>query len=356
MKTKKQARPAARKATASSKALVPVKRQLPSRRRERPVRQELVLSNEAAALLAGPPAKLPQDLVQAQTHLTDEIEIGNLGVEEVKLTPEEEKVLSEPVNEDDVLVKPTGQLYLSHPTYTRWFNRAFGRTGWALVPASLPKRSENTVVQPYVLFIHGKRVAFANGEQVYHENNDEQTWGDALESTVAFALRRCAKRLGVGLELWDKPWIQQFIERHVVQVWREGRNKPSYRRRTDPPFYDEKGITNRRSGEVEEHEARRRNSASSSRPPQRQASSRPEPPPAHHDGTGDQVITEPQRSRLWTIASNAHRTNSEVKDWLARSFGYDSSKDIKRKDYERICAAIEHPGPLGGEREPGQEG
>lgn len=250
------------------------------------------------------------------------LQLGALGLVELKFTPDEERVLSRPV--DPTLVSwraskkdgPENIPYLSHPVYTRWFNEAFGRAGWTLVPIGKPVKTEqNVVLIPYVLHIHGKPVAFAYGEQEYFdrkssgEENRSQSYGDVIESTVASALRRCAKHLGVGLELWDKAWIASIKNR-------AGR-------------------------------------------PARSSSPAPRDEPAGTNGKDNEPITDPQRKRLWVIIRNSGRQDHEVKMWLKVKFGIDSSKEIKRKDYDYVCKAIEHPGALpvpAFDREPGEDG
>jgi len=73
---------------------------------------------------------------------------------------------------------------------------------------------------------------------------------------------------------------------------------------------------------------------------------------------GDQVISDAQRRRMFTIATHAGRDAIEIKKWISGPpYNYASSKDIKRRDYEAICKAIEAKGPLPvREREPGEEG
>lgn len=283
--------------------------------------------------------------------LTDDLALGMLGLVEPKFTPQEEAVLDEPVDRNQVLIKPTGQPYLSHPYYTRWLNRALGRAAWALVPASKPQKAVNektdtiTVVQPFVLFIHRQPVAFANGEHEYQPKNREQTYGDALESTVASALRRCCKRLGIGLELWDRRWLNAWIREFAicVKVNVAKRGEPEeirrmWRLKTDRPFWNELG-GDRRAG----------NSGPS-----------PTPPVATH-AAEDDVITHGnkdrpgQLERLWTIIRSSGRSESEIRDWLRARYGIDSTTAIKRRDYDAIVKAIEHPGPLS-LREPGEEG
>lgn len=269
----------------------------------------------------GPVARLRRVEVlpaEPSRSLNDDITLGDLGLVEIKLRPREEMVLSEPVNEAEVLVKPTGQLYLSHPSYTKLFNRAFGRLGWQLIPAAKQMKDNRSVVVPYILYIHARPAAFAWGEQEYFESNKEQTFGDAIEATNASALRRCAKRLGVTLELWDRKWLDNFLFTHCVRVkvrfQVEGREKESWkwRRKTEPRFWNEVGNQ-----------------------------------PAGHHANSENKITEPQQTRLWAITSSAGRTNTEVKTWLLRTYKIATSRDIIQRDYKSICEAIEKPGVLG---------
>ena len=57
-------------------------------------------------------------------------------------------------------------------------------------------------------------------------------------------------------------------------------------------------------------------------------------------GNGN-VISEPQRKRLYAIAMGAGMDKDVFKEWLSSKFGYESSKDIDRGDYEKICTAAE---------------
>jgi hypothetical protein len=333
--TNKRKKPAARK---PSTALV-VRRRVPVSRRllpaRRPVKTEENLERQIKRLEA----------LTSGGVLDDAIQLGDFGLVEVKFTREEEAVLSEPVRLEDIRVKPTGQVYLPHIVYTRWLNRAFGRTGWALRPASKPLINNNSVVVPYLLLVHGKPLAFALGEQDYFANNPDQSYGDALESTVASGLRRCCKHLGLALELWERSFGEMFIAEHCVRVKteteRDGQRKVKWfvRRKTDAPFWNEIQ-TGRRAVDASEPVA-----------PARAV------PPASHHSTSGKAISEARVKRLWTIIRSRGRSDAEVKAYL-ESLGFTSSKLITTDLYETICAAIEHPGPLpivvG--REPGEEG
>lgn len=269
--------------------------------------------------------------------------IGELGLVELKLSKKEEAALSRPAPIEQVRIKPTGQVYLSHPTYTLWFNEAFGRLGWSIVPVGKPQLSGKSVVCPYVLFIHGKPVRFAYGEQEYFEANKDQTYGDALESTVASALRRVAKRLGVGLELWDPAFGEAFVAEHCIQVpcrRRDGSTAMQWRRRKDPKFWNELDPQHARRDDVQ--------------PSQRVAAPEWDPrgappdqaPPAGHHQQAGHPITDKQRKRLWVIIRNSRRDEEQVRAWLERRFGWTSTKQVTREMYEYVCTAVEAPGSL----------
>lgn len=281
-----------------------------------------------AAPVTEPAALMRADEPKGTIIQGTDINLGALGLVELKLTDEEEKVLSEPVNRALVRVKPNGAVYLPHQAYTQWMNRAFGRLGWALLPVSNPKEvvsgSKRQVVIAYVLHIHKVPVAFAMGEQDYWEKNADQSYGDAAEATVASALRRCLKRIGVGMELWDRQWGHQFLEENAVKVKVVKRDvqggasqKVQWRMKTDPPLPGEMAMGERVP-------AQREPAASTHR----------------HD---DAPITQEQQKRLFTILSNSGRSTDWLKAHLRKTIKSESTKDIKRKDYDTIVRAIEHP-------------
>jgi hypothetical protein len=324
----------------------PKPRALPPATNSEPARQAMSLAERAldtAAMIrefAHPTAPAPAPPA-AHRVLTEEVDLHAFGLQPLEITPEQEAILSEPVNPEDVRVLPdrNGTIYLSHPTYTKWLNRAFGRGQWQLVQVALAKINEaNEVIVPYVLFVKGKAIAFANGQQEWHGGEDRenqnkaQSMGDALEATKAYALRRCCKNLGIGLELWDKLWADQFLQDYCVKVpveikrGNDTRTAYQWRLKRAPKFWNEK-----RAGTVREegdHE-----------PPREQRSV------ASHQH-GDAKITEKQAGRLFGILRSVGRTQDEIKEYLWVKYGIRTSRDIKRDDYENICAAIEHPGPL----------
>lgn len=303
-----------------------------------PKRPSTALARRVEVLPAVVP---PQPVALTEVHaLTDETQLGALGLVEIKLTAQEELVLSREVSLADIRVKPSGIAYVSHPTYTRWFNEAFGRLGWAIVPRSKPMKSEKTISCAYVLYIHGQPAAFAIGEQDYFADNANQSYGDALEATIASALRRCAKRLGVGLELWDKAFIDDYMHTHAVRVKVKdyrGEVKDQWRRKVDAPLKGEIGVA--RDEYAEEQRQNR-----PAPPPQRQQAPVERADYVHK---GDEsVITRQQQDRLFTIVENSGRIESVVAKWLNEEYGYARSSLIQKQHYEEIVSAVKAEGAL----------
>jgi hypothetical protein len=58
------------------------------------------------------------------------------------------------------------------------------------------------------------------------------------------------------------------------------------------------------------------------------------------NGNGE-VITEPQRKRLYAIAMSAKMTQDNFKEWLLFNYGYENSRDVKKSEYEAICKAAQ---------------
>jgi hypothetical protein len=260
--------------------------------------------------LIDPKGLMPQPPLSVSRQIGQGISLlGELGLVEGKFTKDEIAVINRPIDEGRIKWKPGKKgpdiPYLSHIDYTRWFNEAFGHGAWNLVPSDLPKLTKGTVSREYVLFVHGRPIAFAVGEQDYFENNPQQTYGDALESTMSSALRRCAKHLGFGLELWDKDYMDALR----VKAGKGGRRQPE--------------------GDRE---------------------SRTTPPPAQSRHAHQAApISEPQYTRMLAIINKAGRTKSEVLAYLGAFYKIDKWENVKtltRDVYDVVCTAIEKRGPL----------
>ena len=133
------------------------------------------------------------------------------GLSTQPFSEEAAKVLTAPIEIDDVEIKPgisspkslgltlDGIIYLPEIKYRRILNRAFGPGGWGLAPRSETTISPKSVSREYALVCHGRLVSVARGEQDYFDPGGIAT---ATEGCKSNALMRCCKDLGIASELW----------------------------------------------------------------------------------------------------------------------------------------------------------
>ena len=155
------------------------------------------------------------------------------------------QVLCEPIQKDDVEIKPDGLLYLPEIKYRRILNRAFGPGGWGLKPQGEPEIAQGILSREWTLICLGRFVSTARGEQEFFRPNGVPTANEGAKSN---ALMRCCKDLGIASELWDPRFVRQFKAKHCVEVWcqtADGKKyvyntlicrKKYWRRRDDEPF------------------------------------------------------------------------------------------------------------------------
>ncbi|CAO3648680.1 unnamed protein product [Mucor hiemalis] len=127
-------------------------------------------------------------------------------------------ILLEPINADDVEVKPDGLIYLPEIKYRRILNRAFGPGGWGLAPRGEHTISPKNISREYALICSGRFVSQARGEQDFFDVSGLPTASEGCKSN---ALMRCCKDLGIASELWDPVYIRKFKKKHCVEVWAE---------------------------------------------------------------------------------------------------------------------------------------
>jgi hypothetical protein len=129
--------------------------------------------------------------------------------------------------------------------------------------------------------IEGKLTIRAKeGEFIYEsvgtEDLDSNSFGDAANAAEASALRRAMAKAGYGLELWRKE-----VRQNAPEISREDSANPLY----------------------------------------------------------SQTISTAQAKRLWTIANNNRYSQEQMRSILG-NYGYESTKDILQKDYDKIIKAI----------------
>ncbi|KAF7728804.1 hypothetical protein EC973_005430 [Apophysomyces ossiformis] len=127
-------------------------------------------------------------------------------------------ILLQPVNPEDVEIKPDGLIYLPEIKYRRILNKAFGPGGWGLAPRGEHSISAKNISREYALVCHGRFVSQARGEQDFFDITGLPTASEGCKSN---ALMRCCKDLGVASELWDPVFIRKFKKKYCVEVWAE---------------------------------------------------------------------------------------------------------------------------------------
>ncbi|KAJ4327490.1 hypothetical protein N0V84_002016 [Fusarium piperis] len=140
------------------------------------------------------------------------------GIGSWPVTSEQNKVLSRPVNPDDVEVKPDGIVYLPEVKYRRRLNEAFGPMGWGMVNRGEVVVGTNIVTREYALIVNGRFVSQAQGVNNYFSPEGLPA---AIEGCKSNALMRCCKDLGIASELWDPVFLRWFRKHYMEERWVE---------------------------------------------------------------------------------------------------------------------------------------
>lgn len=145
----------------------------------------------------------------------------------LELTEKQNDILYSPVKDHDVFIKPDGLIYLSWMKYSERLNKAFGGTSWTMIPEGTPKimGQKNLIIWSFHFVIKGVYCGFAIGEQQYFDNG-RMSYGEACEGAKSNALMRLCKNIGIGLELWDKNFIDRWVKTYAESYQdRDGKTK-----------------------------------------------------------------------------------------------------------------------------------
>ncbi len=156
----------------------------------------------------------------------------------LELTDVEAKAIVAPF--DDAAIRPGAKgkehlLYLEHASVRSRMFEVFGPGRWSLICRRFWNEEYKTAkgtmaVRVYadcVLIVRGCYVGETIGAGSYFPNNDSQDYSDAAEAAQSEALRRiCGKYLGIGLQLWNKAYTED---------WKKRRNRPAQQERDAEP-------------------------------------------------------------------------------------------------------------------------
>jgi len=157
-----------------------------------------------------------------------------------------QKILDRAMDDLEVEIREDGVVYLPAAAYRKRLFEAFGSLGWGMVPVE-SKLDNYKVLYRGRLYCHSRFVAEKVGEHEYQAKSKQASWSESMDAAESECLKKCCKNLIAGfLPLWDKGWILAWQARYAIQVWRKPKpgkdNKPVWRRKDRPEFWDETGL------------------------------------------------------------------------------------------------------------------
>jgi hypothetical protein len=337
---------------------------------------ELLNEIEADGAMPADAALSAPSVVQANPYV---------GIAAAPFSPEAAEILLGGVAEEDIEIRPDGLIYLPEIKYRRILNRAFGPGAWSLLPMEITvSPQDNMLYYKGALFVLGRFVSEAIGEQQYFPDNDRMSYATAAESAKSNCLMRCCKDLGIASELWDPTFVRGWIARNATEAWcvnvgsrDKGKKKKMWRKREAPPIdafpWKEEGGYGSEPVQVSHPEppqmsrpvqtgmpgstmsaapaaapsvAPNGNGSaarpSAPRPESRNAAAKPPAARQEEQLPLAPLVSVKQVGRFRAIARSNGWTEQEQTRLLTK-FGFSRAEEITRDAYDRICTALENP-------------
>ena len=288
-------------------------------------------------------------------------------VGQMVVTDEQAEILTAPVPDDEIDIRPDGFIYVSHEYCRRRLNQTFKPLGWTMIEASpiVPRPGTNEFYQKWALFIGGVFAGVTMASRQMHDKNAAQDMSDVYESIKSDCIRRLCKDLGLGIEAWNKRRQKQWRDQYAVRVLcrtRDG-NKAQWRRIDADPFtnWEGKSIELGEAKDVPESPDGKRQAQQSAPTPQ------PEPPRAPkvevvHDEPPKQGASQQQKpatggmkilpaqermifARMRTVNLLVGDDGVPAMEWLMNEMGIELIQDDHKTSAENLAAMIkEIPG------------
>jgi hypothetical protein len=144
------------------------------------------------------------------------------GIASKRFTDAQIQILKRDVNPSLVKKRSDGFFYIDGIHYRNALDEAFGPGAWSLLPLrefveygvmhtkeGMDKKFAR-VSLPGQLWIEGRFVAQAIGEDIYYLGNQADSYGTAWEKAKSNLLVRCCKEIGIFRQLWDKDWLESY--------------------------------------------------------------------------------------------------------------------------------------------------
>jgi hypothetical protein len=276
------------------------------------------------------------------------------GIAAEAFTAEQAAILLDKIAESDIEVRPDGLIYLPEIRYRRILNRTFGPGAWALMPRSIDI-GDNMLFYRGVLFIHGRFVSEAIGEQQYFPNNDRMSYATAAEAAKSNCLVRCCKDIGIASELWDPTFTRQWLAKNAVDVWCVNRQDPQKRkkfwRKVTAPAIDmwpwqemEDSAPARDRARASEPRSEGRGAASAKNETavaEKASEAQPGSMPAPMGGPfGDKRLISPKQAGRFRAISRVHNWKERELQRLLAQHRFATVEEITRDAYEELCSIL----------------
>lgn len=275
------------------------------------------------------------------------------GIAATAFAPESIDKLLAPIPDDDIEIRPDGLIYLPEIKYRRILSRAFGPGAWAIRPIEIRvDEAANMLFYTGALFVQGRFVAEAIGEQQFFATNGNMSWATAAESAKSNCLLRCCKDLSVASDLWDPTFIKKWVATHAVEVWvvnaKDGKKKKMWRKKKDAridqyPWREDGGGAPQQQPQGDDWNmpsqaqgAPKAAAPQQDRAPQQRERQSYETKPT----TNATIITFPQARRYKAIAVSKGWSDANIAVHLKRH-GFGSHEEITRNAYDQMCRELE---------------
>ena len=175
----------------------------------------------------GPPA----DAKQLRTEAVGALLSGAYaGASTLKLKPDEAKKLTADFPDDEIEIRPDGLIFIPHMALRDRLAEVFGPLSVAEICRERMIRTDSDeIAVDLVLMIRGVFAAEGIGTAKYYKNNAKTNFGDVVESAWSEALRRCAKKISCGVQVWRPNFVRRWLADNAVQQngrWYKKENLP----------------------------------------------------------------------------------------------------------------------------------
>jgi len=281
-----------------------------------------------------------------------------IGIAAQPFSAEQAEMLLQRIDDDQIEIRPDGLIYLPEIRYRRILNRTFGPGAWALMPRSIDL-GDNMLYYRGALFIHGRFVSEAIGEQQYFPNNDRMSYATAAEAAKSNCMVRCCKDIGIASDLWDPTFTRQWLATYAVEVWCQNRQDPNkrkkfWRKRNAPtvdvwPWAEMTGDPQAQKAQPPKSapQQERPSGAKSAGVPEavenRRVSEQGEAAPS---APGERRLISPKQAGRFRAISRVHNWRDRELGRLLALHRFASIEEITRDAYDELCGLLVDPAEL----------